>query len=70
MVLISHAISLDHVTKGSRDVLEKAPHRNSPLQLGDHRHCGNRDILVLVVEEQDFTCSLNSAITIVSKARM
>ena len=28
-----------------------------PAKFGDHRHCGNADIMLLVVEEENFRCS-------------
>ena len=33
-------------------------------KFGGHKHCGSGDIMLLIVEEQDSTFSLKSAITI------
>ena len=37
---------------------------HQPTKFGSHRHCGSGDIMFLVIEVQDSTCSLESAITI------
>ena len=38
--------------------------KSPPCQVDHHRHCDSGDARFLVVEEQDSTCSLKSAITI------
>ena len=35
-----------------------------PARFDVHKHCGSGDITFVVVEEQDSTCSLKSAITV------
>ena len=42
---------------------------HQPPKISGHRHCSSRDIMLLVFEEQDYTCSLKSAITFISKAQ-
>ena len=31
---------------------------NHPAKFGSHKHCGSSDLMLLVIEEQDSTCSL------------
>ena len=38
------------------------------LSIGGQRHCGGGDTMFLVVEEQDSTCSLNSAVIVFYKS--
>ena len=35
---------------------------NHPAKFGSHKHCGSRDLMLLVIEEQDSTCSLTSVL--------
>ena len=45
-------MSQDHVIKGSFDFMGGPPYGKShyPAKFGGHRHCGNGDIVFLVVE--------------------
>ena len=38
-----------------------------PAKSGGHGHCGNRDLMFLMVDELDFICLFTSVITIFSK---
>ena len=35
-----------------------------PAKFGGHKHCGNRDKMILAVEEQDSTCSHQSLMSL------
>ena len=39
-----------------------------PAKFGDHRHCGSGDTMFLLIEEQDSTCLLETALLFISKA--
>ena len=66
MFLVCHVILRDHVIKKFFLWLG-APHTSHQLaKFGGHRHCGSGNMF-LVVEEQDSTCSLKSAITVFSQ---
>ena len=65
MFWICNVISQDHAIKGSHDfVWEPLKISHHPAKSADHRKYDNGDIMLLVVEEQNFTRSLNFAITI------
>ena len=62
MFLLCHMIWYDHLIKESYDF---TPH---PATFGSYRYSGSRYIRFFVVEEQDSTCLLSSAIIIFPKA--
>ena len=68
MILDSLVVFQHHVIKELCNLWVGAPHGNSPpCKFVDHRHCVSGDILFLVVEEQDSTCSrLNQTLLFIS----
>ena len=43
--------------------------RHHPAKLGSHRHCGNGDIMFVMVERRDSTCRrLDPPLLFISKA--
>ena len=41
---------------------------HQPANVGSYRHCGSRDIIFLLIGEQDFTFLLKSVIIVISEA--
>ena len=60
----------EHVTKGLVTLCVGAPHVSHHLaKFCGHSHCGSRDMMFIVVKEQDSTCfRLNPPLLFVSKA--
>ena len=70
MFLVCHVISQNHLIKGSYHFMGRIPLTISQhhAKFFGHRHCYSGDIMFLLVEEEDSTCSrLNPALLFIPK---